>query len=702
MSLRKQTALLILTAFFLQTSSVSVIATAEAAPKRKRGIASESVAWAVSGYLHSDPGKKVYVSMEGDKITGVGSAKPKIPDAQIVETDSVIFPGLMDMHGHVKYNILPLWDKAQSQFLNRFEWRTKFSDYKDAVSFNMKPIKGDAVCAAVRWAELKALAGGSTAIQGIGGDLKCAKDFGVNNIENPADFGNQKVRAMTDMVMPDLVGNVFEKYMAPDMRSKKIDYDTAYRNMLKTQGVSAWVDSFVKENHTVASGLKLLIGDSMGLSAAQSTEKDFDSVKEKLKAYLTKKPYEMKDNAIQKQIDAMKKFLFGNAGADSYLKSKKDEKTALNFITKGGVLTVPSTVRRYIGMFELGVRQSALQYFASKEGKALIAHLAEGRQKDKYNEQEYKYARVFGLTKPGLVVIHGVGMATDDFKNAAAAKISIVWSPFSNLLLYGETLDVAGAKAAGINITLGSDWTPTGSKNIVDELKIARRYLNKKGIKTISNKDLVDMITVNAAKAMRMETTLGKVAPNFKANLTLISCPKGKDPNDCLVESGQSQVQLVVVNGQALYGDREPVEKAAKIFRDDDGPEIFPKQGSGCDFQKAFRFAKPNDYDKEIDKKKLNFRSAASIEEFLKDTLGKYADTVKHEQPRMADNLIELDPIYKCEDKKYAARFDAYIEKELDKNLHDRESLRESQNLTNSWTPFTLTDSGDDEDESGK
>ncbi len=42
----------------------------------------------------------------------------------------------------------------------------------------------------------------------------------------------------------------------------------------------------------------------------------------------------------------------------------------------------------------------------------------------------------------------------------------MVWSPLSNYLLYGETADMTAAKAAGVNIALGSDWAPSGSKKL--------------------------------------------------------------------------------------------------------------------------------------------------------------------------------------------------------------------------------------------
>ena len=55
----------------------------------------------------------------------------------------------------------------------------------------------------------------------------------------------------------------------------------------------------------------------------------------------------------------------------------------------------------------------------------------------------------------------------------------MVWSPMSNLLLYGGTADIAAALAAGVRIGIGSDWSPSGSKNLLGELKVAWLLLSR-------------------------------------------------------------------------------------------------------------------------------------------------------------------------------------------------------------------------------
>jgi len=57
----------------------------------------------------------------------------------------------------------------------------------------------------------------------------------------------------------------------------------------------------------------------------------------------------------------------------------------------------------------------------------------------------------------------------------------MVWSPFSNLLLYGGTSDIARARNEGVLIALGPDWSPSGSKNLLGELKVARLVSEEAG-----------------------------------------------------------------------------------------------------------------------------------------------------------------------------------------------------------------------------
>ena len=108
-----------------------------------------------------------------------------------------------------------------------------------------------------------------------------------------------------------------------------------------------------------------------------------------------------------------------------------------------------------------------------------------------------------------LTAIHAAGLLPEDFEVLAAHKGSMVWSPLSNLLLYGQTACVEAARAAGVPIGLGADWSPSGSKNLLGELKVAWLYSQHVLNGLFSARALVAMATRQAAHILKWQHALG-------------------------------------------------------------------------------------------------------------------------------------------------------------------------------------------------
>ena len=54
--------------------------------------------------------------------------------------------------------------------------------------------------------------------------------------------------------------------------------------------------------------------------------------------------------------------------------------------------------------------------------------------------------------------------------------ISLIWSPRSNVALYGDTAPVTLYDRMGVNIGLGTDWLISGSMNMLRELACAASF----------------------------------------------------------------------------------------------------------------------------------------------------------------------------------------------------------------------------------
>jgi 5-methylthioadenosine/S-adenosylhomocysteine deaminase len=129
----------------------------------------------------------------------------------------------------------------------------------------------------------------------------------------------------------------------------------------------------------------------------------------------------------------------------------------------------------------------------------------------------------------------------------------MVWSPFSNLLLYGKTADVKAAKAAGVPIGIGPDWAPSGSKNLLGELKVAKWFGDSIG-GLCKAAEIVAMATSGAASILGWDKHLGSLEVGKRADL-LVLRGTVDDPYEQLIAATERDVQLVVINGTPRYGD---------------------------------------------------------------------------------------------------------------------------------------------------
>ena len=354
-----------------------------------------------------------------------GDAAPGgFESARRVETRGCVYPGLIDLHSHVVYNVLPLWSPpgTTKPFTDRADW-PGHGDYEGTVSDPANALGALAGKAHLKYCEVKAVVGGTTAIQGS-----------------------------AKMAYP------YEGWLV-----RNVEYET-----FKT-------------------GEKLAYQSALPLKNKQEYKKNRDRM---------------------------------------------------------------------------------------KAGKAFIYHLAEGTEANLV--EEYELARSEDMLRPRFCAIHCTalgGPQFDEWERRAAAidaregvagekNGTIVWSPFSNLWLYQATTDVASARDEGMRICLGSDWSPSGSKNLLGELKVADMW-NREGMgDAFAAEELCAMATRNPADALGWTDRIGRLRKGLHADF-LVTSDRGGDPYRNLIESIERDVLLVAINGQPFYGTRQLVSAAA-------------------------------------------------------------------------------------------------------------------------------------------
>lgn len=214
-----------------------------------------------------------------------------------------------------------------------------------------------------------------------------------------------------------------------------------------------------------------------------------------------------------------------------------------------------------IGDVEAGSAEAFLRTIQSRS--CYILHLSEGTD-DRAREH------FLALKLPGagddwalfhsLAGIHAVGLHAEDFPILDRFETSMVWSPLSNLLLYGQTANVKAAKKAKkVKIGIGSDWSPSGSKNLLGELKVAR-VVSDANDGVFTDRELVAMATRTAAEILRWHEQLGSLEPGKRPDLLVVDGTDG-DPYEHLLKATEADVALVVVAGRPRYGKRSLVTR---------------------------------------------------------------------------------------------------------------------------------------------
>jgi 5-methylthioadenosine/S-adenosylhomocysteine deaminase len=195
--------------------------------------------------------------------------------------------------------------------------------------------------------------------------------------------------------------------------------------------------------------------------------------------------------------------------------------------------------------------------------ESYLIHIGEGVDLKSRNE----FGKLIDVTTvdgcllgPKTTIVHGTALEEPELDQMRSHDMSLVWSPRSNIFLYGhgtdlsKTSNIPAAIEKGINIALAPDWSIGGSQNLLDELRFADQVDNAQWGDAITPKKLVQMVTKNSARALGLAQVLGELAPGRKADITVIGGDRTR-PYEALLGATPKSVRLVLVGGAALYGD---------------------------------------------------------------------------------------------------------------------------------------------------
>ena len=198
-----------------------------------------------------------------------------------------------------------------------------------------------------------------------------------------------------------------------------------------------------------------------------------------------------------------------------------------------------------------------------------VPHVSEGINDAAHNEFTCLSSVPDMLSDP-FAMIHGVALDAIDGELLASHGASLIWSPRSNISLYGNTAPVSMLHNQGVLLSLSTDWTPSGSMNLSRELACADEFNKKYLNNTFSDRELWMMVTYNPAAALRIEDKIGALKTGLFADIAIFDGKGKENPYRAIIEADPKSTALVLkrssmpspfVGGPdylgsiALYGD---------------------------------------------------------------------------------------------------------------------------------------------------
>lgn len=207
--------------------------------------------------------------------------------------------------------------------------------------------------------------------------------------------------------------------------------------------------------------------------------------------------------------------------------------------------------------------------------QAYVAHVGEGTDQRASAELDCALGAL-NILGENSVIVHAMALSRVSARKLAERRASVVWSPRSNLDLYGSTAPVALLGSLGVHIALGTDWLASGSMNLQRELACAREYDEAVLGRYFDAYQRWRMVTENSAWALGLEQRLAGLRQGLPGDIAVFAAG-GPDPYSSAVEAGPADVRLVLRQGSPLYGNAALV----KAFRDGEACDELDVCGQG-------------------------------------------------------------------------------------------------------------------------
>ncbi|MEM2975872.1 MAG: amidohydrolase [Candidatus Bathyarchaeia archaeon] len=213
---------------------------------------------------------------------------------------------------------------------------------------------------------------------------------------------------------------------------------------------------------------------------------------------------------------------------------------------------------------------SKVQEASLKLNVGVHIHLAESLEmakklKEKYGLSEVELLAETGLLSPNMLAAHCIHLSRRDVELLAQHEVKVSHNPVANMKLAQGIAKVHSLLGKGVTVGLGTDGPASNnSLNMLETMKTAA-LLQKTAYRNpavLPARKVLQMATVEGAKAIGLENTVGSLTEGKRADIILIDFKKPHlTPThdffaNIVYSACGSDVDTVIVEGKILMENR--------------------------------------------------------------------------------------------------------------------------------------------------
>jgi len=172
--------------------------------------------------------------------------------------------------------------------------------------------------------------------------------------------------------------------------------------------------------------------------------------------------------------------------------------------------------------------------FSDEFGVPYHTHTGESKEDQELNvkthgKTDVELLRELGVLGPRYHAVHSVWVSEAEIDYMAQAGVHVIHNPVSNMYLGSGVAPVPEMRNAGINVALGTDGPASNNnQDLIESMKFAAclHKVNKLDSAIITAQDVLEMATINGARALGLEREIGSLEVGKKADLVIMDMEK--------------------------------------------------------------------------------------------------------------------------------------------------------------------------------